>query len=135
MTKVRVWARFNQSTRAFKGLLNYEGIFRWYIGAAIDNMVLENVMYVEFRPMWLDKFIPSTDGLGKLSHEDQINIIKEELDKKKKELKRKGKLDCYPFGIKIIYSTPRSIPKTRMRSEIKDCIKLKLKYPDIICGE
>lgn len=129
-----MWARFNQSTRAFKGLLNYEGIFRWYIGAAIDNMVVENVMYVEFRPMWLDKSIPSNDGLEKLSHEQQIKIIIEELEKKKLQLEKQGKLDCYPFGIKIIYSTPRSIPKAKMRAEINDCIKLKLKFPDIICG-
>lgn len=128
------WACFNQGTRAFKGLLNYQSVYRWYIGAAIDSMIADKVMYAELRPMLLDKSIPSDDGKRQLGHVDQMNIVCEEVQKKKSELKSKDQLEKFPFGLKIIYSTPRSIPKARMQTELEDCINLKLKFPDLICG-
>ena len=128
------WACFNQGTRAFKGLLNYEGIYRWYIGSAMASMIRDNVMYAELRPMLLDKTIPSDDGTQQLTLYDQMHIICEEVAKKQHQLKKDGQLHKFPFGLKIIYCTPRSIPVTRMQTELEDCIKLKLQFPDLICG-
>lgn len=128
------WACFNQGTRAFKGLLNYEGVYRWYIGNAIESMIRDKVMYAELRPMLMDKTIPSNDGLRQLNHQDQMNIICEEVEKKCAALEKAGELDRFPFGLKIIYCTPRSIPKARMEVELKDCIKLKRQFPKLVCG-
>jgi adenosine deaminase CECR1 len=130
-----VWARFNQATRCFKGLLNYKKVFTWYIGKAIDRMIKERIMYAELRPMLMDKSIPSDDGIGKVNHDEQMKLIQDAVEEKKEELRSQGKLHLFPFGLKIIYCTPRSIPKTRMREEMQDCIKLKIKFPNLICGK
>ncbi len=98
-------------------------------------MIADNVMYAEWRPMLLDKSISSDDGLHRVDHAAQMRIIMDELGKKKAELERRGELHKFPFGIKIIYSTPRSIPKEMMKRELNDCIRLKLQFPDLICGE
>ncbi|KAG9191241.1 adenosine deaminase CECR1 [Alternaria panax] len=129
-----VWARFNQATRAFKGLLNYESVYKWYIGEAIDRMIVEKIMYAELRPMLLDKSIPSTDGRHAIDNFAQMQLIIDGVREKKGQLKKKGKLHEFPFGLKIIYCTPRSIPPTMMRKEMEHCIELKLKFPDLICG-
>ncbi|KIW03837.1 uncharacterized protein PV09_05136 [Verruconis gallopava] len=129
-----VWARFNQATRAFKGLMNYERVFTWYIGQAIDNMIEDGVMYAELRPMLMDKSIPSNNGKEMLDHRWQMRTILEQVKLKQDELRRDGRIDKFPFGLKIIYCAPRSIPKERMQQEIKDCIRLKLEFPDLICG-
>lgn len=128
------WACFNQGTRAFKGLMNYASVYRWYIGHAIDSMIRDRVMYAELRPMLMDKGIPADDGRRQLDHKDQMTIVCEEMQRKRKELEAAGKLDLFPFGLKIIYCTPRSIPRPRMQAELQDCIKLKLQFPDLICG-
>ena len=128
------WACFNQGTRAFKGLLGYESVYRWYIGEMIDSMIQDKVMYAELRPMLLDKTIPSDDGLSKLNHYDQMRIICDEVTKKQDELKARNLLDKFPFGLKIIYCTPRSIPRSKMQSELEDCIRLKSQFPNLICG-
>lgn len=128
------WACFNQGTRAFKGLLNYESVYRWYIGEAINSMIADKIMYSEWRPMLMDKTIPADDGVGTLDHKAQMTIVCEEIKKKKKELEARGELHKFPFGLKIIYCTPRSIPKARMKSELEDCITLKLEFPDLVCG-
>lgn len=130
----RIWARFNQATRCFKGLLNYEAIFTWYIGEAIESMIEDKVMYAELRPMLLDKSIPADNGIDKIGHAQQMRIILEEVKRKQAELKKRGDFEKFPFGLKIIYCAPRSIPKIMMQQEIKDCIKLKLEFPDLVCG-
>lgn len=129
-----VWACFNQGTRAFKGLVNYEAVYRWYIGAAIDSMIRDKVMYAELRPMLLDRDIPANDGVHRLDHVQQMTIICEELKKKEIELRAAHQLHLFPFGIKIIYCTPRSIPREKMQQELEKCLNLKLKFPHLICG-
>jgi adenosine deaminase CECR1 len=63
-----------------------------------------------------------------------MSIICEEVIKKRKELESRDELDKFPFGVKIIYCTPRSIPLSRMKTELQDCIGLKLQFPNLICG-
>lgn len=115
--------------------MNYESVFTWYVGQAIDNMILDGVMYAELRPMLLDKSIPSDDGKRKLDHAWQMRTILEQVELKKMQLSEEGRLEKFPFGLKIIYCAPRSIPKKMMQTEIQDCIKLKLQFPDLICGK
>ncbi|KAF2126345.1 Metallo-dependent hydrolase [Dothidotthia symphoricarpi CBS 119687] len=129
-----VWARFNQATRSFKGLLNYEKVYKWYISEAIERMIEEKIMYAELRPMLLDKFIPTDNGKGKITNSEQMKLIIAGVEEKKAELKKKGELEKFPFGLKIIYCTPRSIPKKMMQEEMKQCIELKNEFPDLICG-
>ena len=132
----RVWARFNQATRCFKGLLGYESVYTWYIGKAIDRMIEEKVMYAELRPMLLDKGIPRDSGKDGhvLSLADQMRLIIKGVKEKQAQLKTRGEEHKFPFGLKVIYCTPRSISNTWMKKEMKDCIQLKLQFPDLICG-
>ncbi|KAJ6194778.1 hypothetical protein J3E72DRAFT_247805 [Bipolaris maydis] len=131
-----VWARFNQATRAFKGLLNYKSVYVSYISDAIDRMIEEGVMYAELRPMLLDKFIPGDSGKpeDRLDNAAQMKLIIEGVEAKKAELRQKGEIHKFPFGLKIIYCTPRSIPPKMMENEMRDCIKLKIQFPKLICG-
>ena len=97
-------------------------------------MIEEKVMYAELRPMLLDKSIPTNDGKGNISLSQQMEMVTEAVDKKMTQLDSEGKLHLFPFGLKIIYCTPRSISKEKMRTEMIDCIKLKAKFPKLICG-
>jgi adenosine deaminase CECR1 len=130
-----VWARFNQATRCFKGLLNYESVYKWYIGNAIDRMISEKIMNAELRPMLLDKSIPSDDGLRQITNSGQMRLILSAVKEKRRDLEQRNLFHKFPFGLKIIYCTPRSIPKAMMREEMKQCIELKLEFPDLICGK
>jgi adenosine deaminase CECR1 len=98
-------------------------------------MIEEQIMYAELRPMLLDKFIPTNDGKHDIDNAAQMRLIIEGINKKKAELKEKDKLDKFPFGLKIIYCTPRSISRKMMQEELKQCIELKTEFPDLICGK
>lgn len=98
-------------------------------------MILENVMYAELRPMLLDKSIPTDDGVGKINNAGQMELIDQAINEKEAELVAKGWKHKFPFRLKIIYCTPRSIPKPMMQEELNQCIELKLKFPHLICGK
>lgn len=100
----------------------------------IDRLIEEKVMYAELRPMLMDKAIPDDNGVQKLNHSMQMNLILEEVKKKEKQLEAENRKDDFPFGLKIIYCTPRSIPNKMMVAEMNDCIALKKEFPDLICG-
>lgn len=93
-------------------------------------------MYAELRPMLLDKSIPSNDGKRQITNAEQMRLIIKGVEDKKKELEARqpSELHKFPFGLKIIYCTPRSIPKKMMQEEMRQCIDLKLQFPDLICG-
>ncbi|KAI0571009.1 Cat eye syndrome critical region protein 1 [Pyrenophora tritici-repentis] len=131
-----VWARFNQATRCFKGLVNYESAYKWYIREAIDRMIEEKIIYAELRPMLLDEFIPADSGVDndKIDRTRQMQLIINVIEEKQAELQKNDELKKFPFGLKIIYCTPRSIGKERMKAEMRACIDLKIKYPGLICG-
>jgi hypothetical protein len=102
-------------------------------------MIEEKVMYAELRPMLLDKSIPANSGKEEeaISIAAQMQLIIDGVEAKQAELRKKGdrEIEKFPFGLKIIYCTPRSISSDRMRTEMVDCIKLKLRYPKLICGK
>jgi adenosine deaminase CECR1 len=98
-------------------------------------MIEENVMYAELRPMLLDKFISSDSGKEKINNAAQMQLIIAGVKKKQDALEKEGRLHKFPFGFKIVYCTPRSIPNELMQEEMKQCIELKLEFPDLICGK
>ena len=92
-------------------------------------------MYAELRPMLLDKEIPTDDGKRKIDNAGQMKLVTDAVAKKMEQLKAENRLHEFPFGLKIIYCTPRSIPPQMMEREMMGCIKLKMDYPDLICGK
>ena len=98
-------------------------------------MIVEKIMYAELRPMLLDKSIPTTDGRRTIDNFAQMQLIIDGVREKKAQLKKKGELHKFPFGLKIVYCTPRSIPLELMRKEMEHCIELKMKFPKLICGK
>ena len=86
-------------------------------------------MYSEWRPMLMDKSIPSDDARQALTLSDQMKIITEISKRKQEQWAEKF------VGVKVIYCTPRSIPRMKMQSELLDCIALKTEFPDLICGK
>jgi len=102
-------------------------------------MIDEKVMYAELRPMLLDKFIPDNDGNDGpekgVGLRGQMELIRDGVREKKRQLEENKEKHLFPFGLKIIYCTPRSIPESLMRKEIDDCIKLAEEFPDLICGK
>jgi adenosine deaminase CECR1 len=91
-------------------------------------MIEDKVMYAELRPT----FLPHQDYE---TIETIVIEVRESLKAKKNELGKRNEGNRFPFGLKLIYCTPRSIEKDEMSRQLSYCIKLKESHGDLICGK
>lgn len=128
----RIWEKFNYRTQMMKGLFAYESAFRNYTCACIEEFVRDNIQYAEIRPNFVTtNHLRTDDGCGSIDNKGIMKIIDEEVKKTVDKLKKEGK---YFGGLKVIYCTPRSFSRDRIRVALEECIELKLAYPDLLCG-
>lgn len=116
-----------------KGLFAYESAFRNYTRACIKDFVKDNIQYAEIRPNFMStNSLKTDDGTGSIGNEGIMKIIHDELQSTMEELRRKRE---YFGGMKVIYCTPRSFQKKQVSAALDECIDLKLKYKDLLCGK
>ena len=116
-----------------KGLFAYESAFRHYTQACIRDFVEDNIQYAEIRPNFMaTNSLKSDDGSRLIGNDGIMKIIEEELHRTMDELRQKDK---YFGGMKVIYCTPRSFHKHQVKTALEECINLKLKYKDLLCGQ
>ena len=116
-----------------KGLFAYESAFRNYTRACIQDFVNDNIQYAEIRPNFMStNSLKTDDGQGSIGNEGILKIIDEELKRTTEEIRQRG---GYFGGMKVIYCTPRSFRKDQIEVALNECIALKKKYMDLICGE
>ncbi|KAI0999856.1 hypothetical protein K3495_g8341 [Podosphaera aphanis] len=127
-----VWACFNQRTQMMKGLFAYESAFRLYTEACIRDFVEDNIQFAEIRPNFMStNSLKTDDGTGSIGNEGILAIIEDQLKKTTDQLKSEGK---YFGGMKVIYCTPRIFRREQIASALYECIELKRKYKNLICG-
>jgi len=75
--------------------------------------------------------LKTDDGIASIGNEGIMKIIDEELRKTMSRIREKNE---YFGGMKVIYCTPRSFRKEQVKDALDECIELKLKYKDLLCG-
>lgn len=111
-----------------KGLFGYETAFRKYTKQCIQSFIEDGIQYAEVRPNFPSNFLAKDDGSGTIDNTGLLHIIADEVDKAKKD---------NPFfgGLKVIYCCPRSFPNERVETALNECIELKTKFPELLCGK
>ncbi|KAH8600425.1 hypothetical protein B0O99DRAFT_610663 [Bisporella sp. PMI_857] len=127
-----IWENFSYRTQMMKGLFAYESAYRNYTRACIEDFIKDNIQYAEIRPNFMaSNSLKSDDGTRIIKNEGIMAIIQEELTKTKAKLRSEGK---YFGGMKVIYCAPRSFHSGEVKAALDECIELKQKYPDLLCG-
>jgi adenosine deaminase CECR1 len=76
--------------------------------------------------------LKTDDGRSSIGNEGIMKIINEELHRTMDQLREENE---YFGGMKVIYCTPRSFSKTQVKDALSECVELKLKYKDLLCGK
>lgn len=127
-----IWDKFNHRTQMMKGLFAYESAFRNYTQACIKDFVKDNIQYAEIRPNFMStNSLKTDDGKGSIGNDGIMKIIDEELRKTMDQISKRGD---YFGGMKVIYCTPRSFQNAQIEIALDECIELKKKYSDLLCG-
>ncbi|KAL7622109.1 hypothetical protein AAE478_007611 [Parahypoxylon ruwenzoriense] len=160
----RAWERFNGRTRMMKGLFNYERAFRAYTRKCLEEFVMENVQYAEIRPNFMkNNQVLRDDGSGSANNFEVMEMVVDEYEnfmkdigdmdengqiKENRAVDELGNPVYAPDtgirlsnghapslgGMKIIYCTPRSFDKDKVKEALEECIKMKKRWPQYIAG-
>lgn len=124
----RIWKRFDVCTRMMKGLFNYESAFRAYTRACIEDFINDNIQYAEIRPNFPSNALIKDDGIGYIDNFGLLQIIQDEIEHQKTTGRYFG-------GMKVIYCTPRSFSNEQIEKSLNECIELKKRFPELLCGK
>lgn len=124
-----VWRKFTSSFRTIDSLLRYEPIFRRYIFHVLTQLNEDGVRWVDFR---CDFFHPYTsiestepdDGFSGM-----LNAFSQEVERFKISEEGKGF-----WGARIIWTGLRMFPTRAIAEDMKRCIEMKKKFPNLIAG-
>ncbi|KAL7811595.1 Metallo-dependent hydrolase [Trichoderma gracile] len=126
------WEKFNGRTRMMKGLFNYETAYRAYTYRCLEDFARDNIQYAEIRPNFMmSNQLYHDDGTGPINNDGIMSIIINEVEKFQRDMATKGK---YFGGLKVIYCTPRSMPRPDIQAALAECIEFKKKWPQWIAG-
>jgi adenosine deaminase CECR1 len=128
LTTSRIWKRFDVSTRMIKGLFSYESAFKAYTRACIEDFINDNIQYAEIRPNFPSNALLADDGTREIDNTGLLQIIADEIEHQKETGRYFG-------GMKVIYCTPRSFTNEAIKESLDECIELKKKFPELLCGK
>ncbi|PRP85858.1 hypothetical protein PROFUN_06132 [Planoprotostelium fungivorum] len=126
LTPNAIWKRFQLCFGVLRGMTYHGPFLKRYIKENLSYAASEHIYYQEFRVNFLLPTMTDERGENSVSHDDWMDIFQQVLD----ETPRTKIF----WGYKIIFCTIRSIDRDMMRSSMDECIRLKLKYPNLICG-
>ncbi|KAH6609902.1 hypothetical protein Trco_003248, partial [Trichoderma cornu-damae] len=126
------WEKFNGRTRMMKGLFNYETAYRAYTHRCLQDFVRDNIQYAEIRPNFMtSNQLYHDDGTGPINNEGIMAIIVEEVQRFQRDVAARGE---FFGGLKVIYCTPRSMPRAQVQAALAECMEFKKKWPRWIAG-
>jgi adenosine deaminase CECR1 len=111
-----------------KGLFGHESAFRAYTDACIENFIRDNIQYAEIRPNFPSNSLVKADATGFIDNTGLLQIIADAIEKQRET-------GVYFSGLKVIYCCPRSFSNERVAASLDECIELKKKFPNLICGK
>jgi adenosine deaminase CECR1 len=111
-----------------KGLFSYESAFKAYTRACIEDFINDNIQYAEIRPNFPSNALLADDGTREIDNTGLLQIIADEIEHQKETGRYFG-------GMKVIYCTPRSFTNEAIKESLDECIELKKKFPELLCGK
>ncbi|KAL7931626.1 hypothetical protein V8C35DRAFT_282616 [Trichoderma chlorosporum] len=132
-TSAGAWEKFNGRTRMMKGLFNYEKAYRAYTYQCLQDFVRDNIQYAEIRPNFMStNQLFTDDGNGSINNEGIMEIIIDEVKRFQKD--QAANQGQFFGGLKVIYCTPRSMDRTKVKIALDECIEFKKRWPEWIAG-
>jgi adenosine deaminase CECR1 len=128
-----IWEIFIQSFQIVRGFIYYETAWRHLWKSTLNGLIKENIQYAEIRfVLSKENTVLNDDGTRNLSYDEMLHIVEECIVEEKE---RCNSENIVFHGIRIIYTMLRKCPTEDMEWAMDNCIALKEKFPDLICGE
>ncbi|OAP56166.1 hypothetical protein AYL99_09345 [Fonsecaea erecta] len=125
-----IWKKFQSTFLVITWMFTYEPIFRRAIQRLLGQLAADGIIYVDFRIAFKFEFRRqgrTTGQVGKF--EDFFTALGEEIEKFKQS--PAGKTFK---GARMIWTVIRKSDNRTLVDSMKECIRMKQKFPHMICG-
>lgn len=125
-----IWRKFQSCFPCILEFLMYEPIFRKGMQRLFGQLAADGISYVDLRTAFKFNFRQekTTEGDGG-NYEAFFRVFGEEIEKFKKTEQGKNFK-----GARMIWTVVRAMDTRFVAESMKECIRLKKKYPHLICG-
>ncbi len=124
-----VWEKFKSCFPIVGSMIFYEPIFRASVQYLLNELAEDGLRWVDFRLAFV--FAYYSEGCEKhgAGYDEFFRVFGEEV-KKFQSTKRGENF----WGCRFIWTTLRALGKKEIVNSMKECIKIKQRYPDLIAG-
>jgi len=125
-----IWRKFQSTFLVIGWMLYYEPIFRRAIQRLLGQLAHDGITYVDFRVAFKFEFRNKGQTRGEPGRFDAFfAALGEEIDKfKKTEAGKRFQ------GARMIWTAIRKADNKTLVESMKECIRMKKKFPHIVCG-
>lgn len=124
-----IWAIFSKTFPIINSILNYEPIFRACFRRMLGQLAADGIRYVEFRICFINEYRREGSDKPEENHDEFCRVLEEEIERFKSTDEGKNFYEA-----RIIWSAIRWFSKEAIVDNMKNCIAIKQKFPDLICG-
>ncbi|KAK3710750.1 hypothetical protein LTR37_010169 [Vermiconidia calcicola] len=121
-----IWRKFTSCFPIMDSLLRYEPIFRTFIRNVLSQLLEDGVRWVDIRTDFTNPFRSTGCTEPDEDHEGMLTVLEEEIENFK---------DGNEFwGARVIWTSIRRFDTRAIVSDMKNCIRMKQLFPELICG-
>lgn len=125
-----IWRKFQSTFFVISGMLFYEPIFRRAIPRLLTQLAQDGISYVDVRIAFKFEFRKAGQTHGQVGRfDDFFNALGEEIEKFQQSPAGKNFK-----GARLIWTVIRKLDNRSLAESMKECIRMKKKFPHIICG-
>ncbi|KAJ9616757.1 hypothetical protein H2200_000476 [Cladophialophora chaetospira] len=125
-----IWRKFQSTFLVITWMFSYEPIFRRAVQRLLGQLAADGITYVDLRIAFKFEFRKQGQTSGQIGKfDDFFNVLGEEIDKFKRSEAGKNFI-----GARMIWTAIRKMDNRALANSMKECIRMKKKFPHLICG-
>lgn len=124
-----IWRNFATSFPIMDSLLRYEPIFRAFLREMLTQLHEDGVRWLDIRSDFSSPFTKTGKPTPEEGHEATMAVLAEEVEAFKNSEAGKGF-----WGARVIWTALRFFPARSIIEDMKEAIRMKQLYRDLICG-
>ncbi|KAF2205333.1 Metallo-dependent hydrolase [Delitschia confertaspora ATCC 74209] len=124
-----IWRKFLSCFPILGSLIYYEPIFRKFIRKMCQQLLDDGVYYVDMRSSFVSPYRCTGNEKWDDSYFNLLDHLETEIENFKASEEGKGF-----WGGRMIWTTVRAFDTREVIKGMKQCIEMKLEFPELICG-
>ena len=124
-----IWAIFRRTFPIINSILQYEPILRACLRRLLGQLAADGVRYVDFRAAFVFQYRREGSDSPEDDYVEWFRVFKEEVEQFKTTEEGKNF-----YGARLIWTTLRTLSNKEITNSMKECIKVKKTFPEVVCG-